>query len=132
MTTDYATLEVGQTVSSRTFPLDAETVAKYVEAVDDRSMPWGEGSDGLAPPMAVVALALRGVIDDLGIPSGTVHAGQELEAARAVRVGQTVECKATVAQNSVRSGARFLALSLSVAAGGRTAMSGKSTLVLPA
>ena len=38
MAIDYATLEVGQTVSSRTFPLDAETVTKYVEAVGEMSM----------------------------------------------------------------------------------------------
>ena len=133
MATDYATLEVGQTVSSRTFPLDAETVVAYVEAVDDRSMEWGERGNGLVPPTAVAALALRGVIDDLGIPGGTVHAGQELEIAGAVRVGQTVECKATVAQNSVRGGARFVSVSFNVTDdGGRAVMSGKSALVLPA
>ena len=83
--------------------------------------------------MAVAALALRGVIDDLGIPGGTVHVGQELEIASAVRAGQAVECTATVVQNSVRGGARFVAVSFDVAdEGGRAVMIGKSTLVLPA
>lgn len=82
--------------------------------------------------MALAALSLRGVIDDMGIPGGTVHAGQELDYRRAVTVGESVECKATVTQNSTRGEWRFLVVQLAVTGSDdRTVMEGKSTLMLP-
>ena len=128
---DYATLEPGQLISERKYCLDSETVAAYVEAVGDTSWPWVR--DRLVPPMAVAALGLRGIIEDLSIPTGTVHAGQELEFRGAVRVGSTVACAATVAQNTVRGGARFVAVALAIRdSQGRDLVTGKSTLVVPA
>jgi acyl dehydratase len=101
--------------------------------VGDRSELFSEeGDPGLAPPMAVAALSLRGVVNDLAVPAGTLHAGQELEFSGAVQVGETLACKATVLQNSVRGAWRFLVVGLSVEDGrGVPVMSGKSTLVVP-
>ena len=127
---DYATLETGQLISERTVLLDADTVAAYVDAVGDTSRPWAQ--HGEVPPMAVAALGLSRVIDDLSIPGGTVHAGQELQFGGVVAVGETLWCRATVAQNNVRGGARFVAVALAVHDGrGREVMTGRSTLVVP-
>ena len=133
MSIDYAALTPGQKVSEQTYRLDADTVERYVEAVEDRSGAFIR-SDGqaLAPPMAIAALSLRGVVNDLAIPGGTVHAGQELEFQRAVDVGETLACRATVAQNSVRGEWRYMSVQLVVEdSTGRQVMSGRSTLVLP-
>ena len=131
---DHSALEPGQIISDHTYRLDGETVAGYVDAVDDRSgpLPQGDGP-GFAPPMAVAALGLRGVMDVLAVPPGTLHVGQDLEFVGAVRIGERLECRATVLQNSVRGGRRFFVVALSTQDGeGRQVMRGKSTLLLPA
>ena len=133
MSIDYATLLPRQTVSRRSYLLDADTVARYVDAVEDRSREWNKsGDDSFAPPMAVAALALRGVINDLAVPGGTLHVGQEIDFKGAVQPGETLDCEAKVVQNSVRGEWRFMTVQLAVKdGGGRQVMTGKSTIILP-
>ena len=134
MSVDYAQLAPGQEISSRTVVLDAATVSRYVEAVEDRSAGLTSELGGdPTPPMAIAALTLRGVLTDLAIPGGTVHAGQELEFKGAVRVGETLASRATLAHNSVRGAWRFMVVQVqAVDSTGRTVMEGKSTIMVPA
>ncbi len=82
--------------------------------------------------MAVAALSLRGVVNDLQIPGGTLHAGQELEFRADVPVGTALECRASLLQNSVRAGWRFLVVGLEVDSDtGLRVMEGKSTIMVP-
>ncbi len=131
---DYAELTPGQEISNRTCLPDSATVSRYVAAVGDESaLPPALDGGEFAPPMAVAALTLRGVLADLAIPGGTVHAGQELDFKRAVRVGETILCRATLAQNSVRGEWRFMVIVLEACdGGGRDVMGGKSTIIVPA
>ena len=133
MAVDYATLSPGQRISEQTFRLDAETVASYIDAVDDRSMDWApQGGDAFAPPMAIAAFGFRGLINDLEIPGGAIHGGQEIEFKGAVHVGETLKCAATILQNSIRRGMRFVVVRMEVEDGsGRQVLTGKSTIILP-
>lgn len=127
-------LAPGDIVSHRRFELDADTIRGYVAAVDGGSPVQVDADDGatLAPPMAVAALMLRGVVNDLELPGGTLHTGQELEFAGTVRAGDELECTATVAQSSVRGGRRFVVFRLAVEnGGGETVLTGTSTLMVP-
>ena len=129
---DYASLSPGSQLASDTMSLDDETVARYVEAVGDETPVSPGGGPQLAPAMAVAALSFRGVIRALDLPGGSLHLAQELEFARPIAVGETLECRAEVLQNSVRRGMRVLVVSLEAAdAGGRAAVTGKSTVMLP-
>ena len=133
MPIDYSTLAPGQEISDRTYDLDPDTVSRYAAAVEDGASLSG-GADGGAPvpAMAVAALGLRGVVNDLAIPGGTLHAGQELEFKAYVTVGDSLTCKATLLQNSVRGEWRFMVVQLGVENGeGREVMAGKSTIMLP-
>ena len=131
---DYATLTLGHQISSQTYRLDADMVAAYVEAVGDGSGIFdGDAGPAVAPPMCVAALSLRGVVQDLQIPKGTLHSGQELEFTGAVHAGDTLTCRATVVRNSVRGEWRHMVVELAVEDGARRqVMRGKSTMVLPA
>ena len=133
MPVDYAALRPGQEISRQTYRLDPDTVARYVEAVGDQSRFSTQPRDTApVPPMAVAALGLRGVLEDLAIPGGAVHAGQELEFSGAVQAGETLQCIATLAQNSVRGEWRFMVVQLAVQdGGGRQVMTGKSTIMIP-
>ncbi len=129
MSIDYSQLTAGQVVSDQTYHLDAGMVSDYVEAVGDRSH---DQRGDQAPPTAVAALSLRGVVNDLQIPGGTLHAGQEMEFRRGVRVGESLACKATLVQNSVRGEWRFIVVQLEVMDNAdREVMGGKSTIMVP-
>ena len=134
MPSDYAELEPGQRISTRRYSLDAELVADYVDAVQDGSGPLRDRSGAeLVPAMAVAALSIRGVVEDLRIPGGTLHVGQEFSFLGAARVGASLECEATLSQNSVRGDWRFLAVECRVADDdGARVMDGKSTIMIPA
>ena len=134
MPLDYVNLSIGDVVSCREFVLDLDTVSEYVAAVGDRSNVFEpESVSPMVPPMAIGALSLRGVLDDLGIPPGTLHAGQEMEVFDSVLVGETLKCRATIAQNSVRRGVRLVGVKMDVVRGARTiVMSAKSMIMVPA
>ena len=133
MPIDYAALQPGQNISRQAYTLDCDTVERYVDAVGCRlgfTKP-GEGKN-LVPPMAVAALGLRGVVSDLSIAGGTLHAGQELEFKGSVEVGETVRCSATIVQNSLRGQWRFMVVRLQVQNGvGCEIMTGKSSIMIP-
>ncbi|MXY21727.1 MAG: hypothetical protein F4Y49_10385 [Dehalococcoidia bacterium] len=131
---EYGQLEAGQIVSSHSYRLDSALVSDFVKAVQDDSGTLfdAEGHE-LVPAMAVAALSIRGVVKDLRIPGGTLHVGQEFEFSGAVAVGQSVDCVATLAQNSVRGDWRFLVVDCKVSReNDAEVMKGKSTIMIPA
>lgn len=131
---EYGELEAGQIVSSHSYCLDSALVSNYVEAVqDDSGLLLDAGGLEIVPAMAVAALSMRGVVEDLRIPGGTLHVGQEFEFSGAVSVGDSVDCVATLAQNSVRGDWRFLVVDCLVSDESDTnIMKGKSTIMIPA
>ena len=127
MAIDYAQLLPRQVVSDRRYFLDEAAVSAYVEAVDDST-----ATPLTAPPMALAALSLRGVINDLEVPGGTLHVGQEIQFEGSVTPPETLTCRATLLQNSVRGDWRFLIVQVEVEDGsGRQVMGGKSTITVP-
>ena len=133
MAIDYSELVPGQKVSRRSYLLDGKMIADYMRAVQDESglLNSREGKP-LAPPMSIAALSVGGVVQDLEIPGGSLHVGQELDFVRAVSVGETLECETTLKQNSVRGGWRFMVLESEVQdSEGRRVMAGKSTVIVP-
>jgi hypothetical protein len=134
MSRDYAALVVGDTISDRTFPAGHDSVNKYVAAVRDESGVFDPTEQQpTVPPMAVATFALRGVLDDLGIPEGTLHVGQEMAFLGAVRADEELSCKAVISQNAVKTGFRLLAVGMDVRnRGDRQVMTAKSTILVPA
>ncbi len=128
MPIDHAQLLPNQVVSDRRYVLDEAAVSAYVEAVGDSA-----AALSTAPPMALAALSLRGVISDLEVPGGALHVGQEVRFKGVVAPPETLNCRATLLQNSVRGEWRFLVVQLDVQdGGGRQVMDGKSTITVPA
>jgi len=131
MSVNYATLGPEDLISDRYYTLDDMSVIRYTTAVGDES--GLKNADGrLVPPMAVAALGLRGVVEDLQIPGGTLHTGQELEFLQLVIRDSVLHCQAVVMQNSVRRDRRFLVVGLTVTdEHDSKVLIGKSTLVIP-
>ncbi len=133
MTVDYSTLTAGQEVSNTTIVLDSNTITRYIESVSgDSTLRYPLGPD-VVPPMAIAALGLRAIINDLGIPEGTLHSSQDLAFLGPTFVGDKLTCRASVKLNSVRRESRFVSISLCINdAGDREVMTGTTTLIMPA
>lgn len=138
---DYSQLKLGQRFSVHRHTLDSDMAAEYARAVQDANPPLAdETGREIVPPMAVAALSLRGIVEDLRIPGGTLHAGQEFEFGAVVRVGDSLRCDAVISQNSVRGGWRFLSVECAAmdedADGDNgvsaAVMTGKSVIMIPA
>ena len=128
----YSELEIGTIVSKQSYLLDRESVQKYILAVEDSTFSTVAESSNIAPPMSIAALSLRGVVNDLNIPGGTLHIGQELSFLKTVPVGMYLECEAVLSSNSVRGDFRFMVVDLSVRDDVKDhVMKGKSTIMLP-
>ena len=130
---DYGELKPGTQVSSRTYDLESDLVSDYVDAVQHQNglLEDDQGRE-LVPPMAVAALSIRSAVEDLRIPGGTLHAGQEIRFSRAVAVGTRLSCVATLTLNSVRGDWRFLVVDCRVAEDDDSeVMTGKSTIMIP-
>ena len=127
---DLAALEPGQTLCERDVALTEERVARYLRAVGDDAAVYAEL--GVAPPMAVAALAMAAAMEAVALPAGAVHTGQELAFTAPAPVGASVRCVASVGANSVRRGTRFLALDLRAASlpDGAPLVEGRASLAI--
>jgi hypothetical protein len=102
--------------------------AAYRAAVDDNGALYDQGH--LVPSMAVAALVMGAAMRAVDLPAGAVHTGQELEFALPVPEQAELNCTATVSQNSVRGGTRFLVIGIQAALGGKTAVAGRATIAI--
>jgi acyl dehydratase len=127
-------LEKGHQFSATPFVLDEEAVARYVEAVEDESLPRLAQAEGKAwvPPMAVAALALRSLMEEMTLPAGAIHGSQEFEFLRAVEAGERVACHAWLAHRSQRAGWWILAVEMEGADdSGQPVLTGRLTVMVP-
>jgi acyl dehydratase len=108
-------------------------IAAYVAAVGDSSPLAAGGPERLVPPMALVAAGLSHMIKLLGLAAGTIHAAQECEFSRPVRVGVAVFADASIRSNSVRRGSRFAVVETEFFdARGQKLATSSSTVIVPA
>ena len=129
---NLSTLEPGQTLFSGPMTLSPQEIDAYLGAVGDDADVYH--AEGLAPPMAVAALAMATAMRAVALPAGAVHTGQELDFAAPVPLGSgggvTLDCAVTVAQNSVRRGTRFLTIEITGDLNGTRAVTGRISLAI--
>jgi acyl dehydratase len=108
---ELSTLQAGYAFPVQSLTLDAGSIGAYLAAVEDTS-PAYQGAAALVPPLAVVALAMRGLTALLARQPGAIHASQRLTMQRAIPVGATVQAYLGVQNRSERRG--FAALTLEI------------------
>jgi hypothetical protein len=132
---NVADLPRGHELSATHFRLGVDDVRRYLEAVEDRSNAYGHGTEGPAwvPPLAVAALALRAVLEQVEVPAGALHAGQEVEFRCPVPVGAFMRSRARVAQRSEMRGAVVSVIEFDVREEGSAAPAvvGRATVIVP-
>ena len=124
------TFTVGQELEEVKVTLAASMVSQYISVVDDQSSIYAEA--GLVPMTALAAIGLRTLLAGLGLPPGAIHIAQELESHGAARVGQSVICRARVAQASRRQEVTFAVLEFTLTDDkGGSVLEGRTTLLVP-
>ena len=126
---DIDSAQPGTSLFHRSLTISWEAVAAYLTAVEDNGAVYA--AEGIAPPLAVAALVMAQALDAIDLPAGTVHTSQEVEFTAPIPTGAAIACSATVAQNSVRRGTRFVALDIVAEADGRCAVAGRVSLAIP-
>jgi hypothetical protein len=109
-----------------------EQVSAYLAATGESTAGWARD----VPPLALGAYTLAGMMEQLALPPGAVHAGQEFEFLRAVVPGAALEARVSIAQRSERRGVLLLAFDLELrdtaAAGAELVARGRATVFGPA
>ena len=108
---DLATLQGGTSLPSQAFTLDRRSVAAYLAAVEDTTPIYG-GEDPIVPPLALLALAMRGLAALIARHPGSLHVSQRLALHGPARVGEAVRAHLLVRARSERRG--FAVLNLEV------------------
>ena len=125
-----STAEIGHEFGPYDVTIPAARAEAYAAAVGgDESPDYG---DSLAP-MMVVAAALTELIEELGLFSGglqTVHAGQEVNWNRPVKIGEKVDATGRLSANSVRRGNHFATVSVSYTDEGGSEIGTSSTTII--
>ncbi len=109
-----------------TFTLSREQVDAYARAIGDR----GDYGDTI-PPLAVVALGLNALQEQLSLPEGSLHTGQEVEHERAATIGQVLTLTGRIAQRSERQNFVISIIEFEVSAGTGVAVRARTTIMAP-
>ena len=122
---------VGHRFPAQTVHLAPESVRQYLAAVGSES-PLYQGDNTTAPPLAVAAWVLAGLIEAIGLPPGSVHATQEFTFMDTAPLDSTLDAEAEVVQAASRGGMDVIVVELRAQHEQRAVLTGRSMLMMPA
>jgi hypothetical protein len=128
VTIDFHSLRRGDALPSFRFALSAEEVRAYLEATGESDPLWRE----VVPPLALGALTLAGLMEEMPLPPGALHGGQEFEFLGTVAHGERLEARLSVAQQSERAGMNIVVFASELLCGERVVQRGRATVMAPA
>ncbi len=124
-------LETGHEFPQSTFKLDTDTITSYLKAVDDNSYPYQEMN--IIPPMAIAAITMGILSEEINLPSGTVHVSQEFVFSDVANFNDTLTVGAKIIRNLSRGKFHMLDIVLAIQSqDNRTVLTGKTSFILPA
>ncbi len=124
-------LPKGHQFSPPPFGLPRKFLDDYVSATRDTSTVYDEA--GLAPPLAVATRALGVLLNEVELPPGSLHTGQEIEMRTGIPTAAKLTLSGRIAQRSERGGLIIAVLQFDVTAndGTEPALTGRTTVVMP-
>jgi hypothetical protein len=125
--TAISALPRGHEFAPAPFTLSGADVRAYLDATGDRS-DYGDA----VPPLAAVALGLAALQQQLSLPEGALHTGQEIEHAAAVRVGEPLALTGRIAQRSERQGFVISVVEFEITSAGEPRIRARATIMAPA
>ncbi len=122
---------VGHRFPAQKVHLAPESVRQYLAAVGSES-PLYQGDNTTAPPLAVAAWVLAGLIEAIGLPPGSVHATQEFTFMDTAPLDSTLDAEAEVVQATSRGGMDVLVVEIRAQHEQCAVLTGRSMLMMPA
>ena len=122
---------VGHRFPAQQVHLAPESVRQYLAAVGSES-PLYQGDNTTAPPLAVAAWVLAGLIEAIGLPPGSVHATQEFTFMDTAPLDSTLDAEAEVVQAASRGGMDVIVVEIKAQHEQRAVLTGRSMLMMPA
>ena len=102
----------------------------FLIAVSDIGVEYTKS--GMVPPVAISALVIGGLLEKLGLPSGTIHSLQEIETISPALIGDLLRVSAVIGQTRQRGNLKFVTVAYRVNnAVGEEVQVGKSTVLVP-
>ena len=110
--------------------ITADWLNDYLIAVSDTGVEYTRL--GMVPPVAISSLVIGGLLEKLGLPSGTIHSLQEIETIGPALIGDLLRASAAIGQTRQRGDLKFVTVNYSVNnAAGKEVQVGKSTVLIP-
>ncbi len=125
--TSVSSVPRGTDLEPAHFTLARDRIDAYLRAVGDNNT-YGD----VVPPLAVVALALSELQEQVSLPEGALHTAQEVEHRRPVRPGEQLTLRPRIAQRSERQGFIISVIELDIAANDQPAIRARTTVMAPA
>jgi len=127
---EYSQLEAGYEFPPSRYTLDHSIVATYLRAVEDSSSLYQDTE--LVPPLAIAAYAMASLSESISLPSGTIHASQELEFIDTVNINDILISYARVSRQQSRGKFHLLSINFNVFNQRQQAvLAGKTSFILP-
>jgi hypothetical protein len=124
--TSISSFPRGHEFPAAEFTISTTAVGAYLDAVGDRN------DYGVAvPPLCAVALALNALQQQIGLPEGSLHTGQEVEHLSLVPADEPLRLSGRIAQRSERQGFVISVIEFEVAASDGVAVRARTTIMAP-
>jgi hypothetical protein len=129
VTTVLTDLSAGHEFEPVTFSLENARVRAYLDATGDQLDLYDR--QGVVPPLAIAAFALGALLEEVALPEGTLHISENLVFSKPVPVGASVDCRARLAQRSVRAGMVVSVLETEIRFEDQVALTARATVMSP-
>lgn len=122
----FETLAKGDVIP---FPLTVspKEIEGYLAATGEDAARWKDA----VPPLLLAAFMVAGLLARVPIPLEVMHTGQEIEARRAVRPGEPLDVRITVAAMSQRRGATIAQFEAEALAAGESVFVSRISVLAP-
>ena len=117
----------GHEFPAAAFSLSAEVVRAYLAAIGD-DCDYGD----TIPPLAAAALGLNALQEEIALPEGSLHTGQEVEHAAVVRAVEALTLTGRIAQRSERQGYVISVIEFEISTDAGAAIRARTTIMAPA
>ncbi len=122
----FETLAKGDVIP---FPMTVtrEEIEGYLSATGEDASRWTDA----VPPLLLAAFMVAGLLARVPIPLEVMHTGEEIEARRAVRPGEPLDVRITVAALSQRRGATIAQFEAEAWADGESVFVSRISVLAP-
>jgi hypothetical protein len=110
-----------------TLTVTREEALRYTAATGEDDAHW----PGLVAPLALGALALGALMDEMPLPKGVFHSAQEFDFLEAVPFDAELDVHIAVERRSERGGALYTTVGIELRLDDLPVCRGKATVVLP-